>query len=416
MQNVIHRLRLELHDSGSQATIRAKAYDTARELRICFSTGGMPYHITPGTLAVFTAKKADGHILFNSAEIVGDEVRYPFTVNTSNCIGLAECEIRLYDRDGKLITAPRFAILVDGTVYQDGDVTQSASEYTALTDLMQRVISTLGEVPSPVLYGKSQELTESQKAQARENIGVRQGKLTVTATRNGTEFPADHTSDEVKAAADAGYDVTMRIIDPSLGTTTAMLESVSYNGALASFTVTNDEVITAYILSPEGLVTEYELRGGGGKGEKGDPGEKGDKGDKGDKGEKGDPGEPGADAPEMLVIRAMRAGDEYMADHDSIDVEVALGEGRQVRLIAQGDTAAQTITAELVSLTDGVATFTAQDADGRMISLRLWDDGTVEETAALDGIEAALDELDALIGGMPDYAAMLDDVLGGEEA
>ena len=172
MNNSIYKINLELHEVGSQLTLTAKAYDTARQIRCTFTDNGRPYVITDDCFAVFTAKKPDGNILFNATHIDGNVVHYDFTVNTVNASGVLECEMRLYNGNGKLITSPRFSILVDDTVYHDGDVIESASEYTALTRLMEMVVSTLGEIPSPVLYGMAQNLSGEQKAQARENIGA----------------------------------------------------------------------------------------------------------------------------------------------------------------------------------------------------------------------------------------------------
>ena len=171
MNNAVYNISLDLHAVGSQMTLTAKAYDTARTIRCTLTENGKPYTISEGCYAAFTAKKPDGNVLFN-ATTIDDAINYEFTVNTVNAPGEVECEIRLYDGNGKLITSPRFSILVDDTVYHDGDVIESASEYTALTRLMEMVVSTFGEIPSPVLYGMAQNLSGEQKAQARENIGA----------------------------------------------------------------------------------------------------------------------------------------------------------------------------------------------------------------------------------------------------
>lgn len=171
VNNAVYNISLDLHAVGSQMTLTAKAYDTARTIRCTLTENGKPYTISEGCYAAFTAKKPDGNVLFN-ATTIDDAINYEFTVNTVNAPGEVECEIRLYDGNGKLITSPRFSILVDDTVYHDGDVIESASEYTALTRLMEMVVSTLGEIPSPVLYGMAQNLSGEQKTQARENIGA----------------------------------------------------------------------------------------------------------------------------------------------------------------------------------------------------------------------------------------------------
>lgn len=172
MENAVYHISLDLHEIGVQLSLKAKAYDTARVISCALTENGRPYSITEDCYAVFTAKKPDGNILFNTAQIIGNRILYPFTVNTVNAPGEVLCELRLYNGSGKLLTSPRFSIFVDETVYTDGQVTQSSSEFTALTELMSEVIRVLGEVPSPVLYGQAQTLTDGQKARARENIGA----------------------------------------------------------------------------------------------------------------------------------------------------------------------------------------------------------------------------------------------------
>lgn len=171
LNNSVYNISLDLHTVGSQLCLNVKLYDTAREIHCTLTENGKPYVISDGCYAVFTAKKPDGNVLYNATSI-RDAIIYEFTVNTVNAPGEVECELRLYDSSGKLITSPRFTILVDDTVYHDGDAVESSSEFTALTDLMADVIRVLGDVPSPVLYGQEQELTDEQKAQARANIGA----------------------------------------------------------------------------------------------------------------------------------------------------------------------------------------------------------------------------------------------------
>ena len=123
-------------DSGQQIT--AKRGDSARRLVVSLTNRGRPYIPGEGVTAVFYERKPDGNPCFNDCDIDGCTVTYDFTGQTTNVVGLAACEIRLYDAGGQLLTSPRFEMLVDDTEYQEGDVPDSSPEYTALTEMVAK--------------------------------------------------------------------------------------------------------------------------------------------------------------------------------------------------------------------------------------------------------------------------------------
>ena len=135
MNDSIFRISLDIHEHGSQAVLNAKYTDTGRTLRISLRSGSTPYTISTGCYAAFKATKPDGTILFNDCTIEDNEIVYEFTEQTCSAIGRSKCEIALYGSDDKLITSPRFALLVDGVIYPDGRV-ESTDEFSALTELM----------------------------------------------------------------------------------------------------------------------------------------------------------------------------------------------------------------------------------------------------------------------------------------
>lgn len=135
MNKVVHKLILDMKSTISQQTIDIQRYDTGRKLVIALTDDGKIYQISGGCRAVFTAAKPDGNILFNDCDIVGNAIEVDLAKNpqVSSVVGEVKCEIRLYGESNTLITSPCFSILVDKTVYTDGDVIDSSSEYTALT-------------------------------------------------------------------------------------------------------------------------------------------------------------------------------------------------------------------------------------------------------------------------------------------
>ena len=121
MTNSYYKISLDIHDHGSHVSLNAKKGDTGRILQITLMDGRNPYAITKDCYAVFAAKKADGKILYNKCSITGNTITYAFTPQTTSAVGRAECEIKLYGADDKLLTSARFNLLVEDTVYHEDD-------------------------------------------------------------------------------------------------------------------------------------------------------------------------------------------------------------------------------------------------------------------------------------------------------
>lgn len=138
MTNSYYKISLDIHDHGSHVLLKAKKGDTGRLLYITFMDGRNPYVITNECRAVFTAKKADGKILFNDCSIIGNAITYAFTPQTTSAVGQADCEIKLYGAEDKLLTSARFALMVEDTVYNEGDEVESEKEVSALTAILSK--------------------------------------------------------------------------------------------------------------------------------------------------------------------------------------------------------------------------------------------------------------------------------------
>lgn len=151
--NSYYKISLDIHDHGSHVSLKAKKGDTGRILYITLMDGRNPYNITNDCYAVFTAKKADGNILYNDCSIIGNTISYAFTPQTTSAVGKAECEIKLYGAEDKLLTSARFALLVEDTVYNEGDEVESEKEVSALTKLVSEATTLINDVESKLASG-----------------------------------------------------------------------------------------------------------------------------------------------------------------------------------------------------------------------------------------------------------------------
>lgn len=154
MTNSYYKISLDIHDHGSNVLLKAKKGDTGRLLYITLMDGRNPYVITNECRAVFTAKKADGNILYNNCSINGNVIIYEFTPQTTSAVGKADCEIKLYGAENKLLTSARFTLIVEDTVYNEGDEIESMSEVTALTALVSEATALINEVERKLANGE----------------------------------------------------------------------------------------------------------------------------------------------------------------------------------------------------------------------------------------------------------------------
>lgn len=136
MNDSIKKISLDIHNTSSGESVNAKRGDTGRKICISLVDGGIPYTISKECYAVFTAKKPDGKVVYNDCSIENNTIIYKITEQTVAAEGRVNCEIKLYGADNKLITSPKFTIMVYGTVYNEGDEVESSSEFSALTRLV----------------------------------------------------------------------------------------------------------------------------------------------------------------------------------------------------------------------------------------------------------------------------------------
>lgn len=145
MIDSITRITLNLQETNTMVSIRAKRGDTGRKLLIHLSDGSIPYHISDDCYATFTAKKPDGTKINNACTIENNVIEYEFTDQTCTAVGTMKAEIRLYGADDKMITSACFLINVYDTVFRDGDEVGSEKEMNTLDDLILRANAFLNE-------------------------------------------------------------------------------------------------------------------------------------------------------------------------------------------------------------------------------------------------------------------------------
>ena len=137
MNDSVFKFSLDIHQTRVQTFFNVMRGDTKRRLEVILTEKGEPYEITDDCYAVFSAKKADGHVVFNDCTIKDSTIFYTLTPQTVAAVGPLKCEIKLYGAGDALITSPRFTIAVDPTINEEDEIEiESADEVTGLTKLI----------------------------------------------------------------------------------------------------------------------------------------------------------------------------------------------------------------------------------------------------------------------------------------
>lgn len=205
MTNSYYKISLDIHDHGSHVSLKAKRGDTGRILYITLMDGGKPYAITNECRAVFTAKKSDGKILFNECSVIGNTIAYAFTPQTTSAVGKADCEVKLYGADDKLLTSASFALMVEDTVYNEGDEVESEKEVSALTALVSEATTLIHDVENKLASGELKGDQGEQGIQGIQGIRGEQGPQGISGV---TVLPKGYFSLEVDSATGDLYCVT----------------------------------------------------------------------------------------------------------------------------------------------------------------------------------------------------------------
>ena len=161
MNVVNYRVSLDLLDTLSQATIKAKKGDSACKIHITLVKNGKIFNIGEGCYATFNAKKSDGNFIYDNCTIEGDTIVYDFASSidengacqVSAVEGNVDCEVTLYNSKGEQLTSPRFTLFVDNVIY-NGEEIVSSPEAGVLKGLITEAKEIVEDVESKLAAGE----------------------------------------------------------------------------------------------------------------------------------------------------------------------------------------------------------------------------------------------------------------------
>ena len=170
MNSSTYRFILDLHSTQSQISLPVMHGDTARVWYISLADGGLPFIIEDGWLAMLTIKRPTGTFIQafcaieNNTTIKYDFAQDEITNKTAIEEGVHNCEVTLYDAEGRIIGSPRFSMIVSSRVVNRDDINLSDDDLTAIDAMMlaeaSRQAAEIGRVNSEAARVSAEERRE----------------------------------------------------------------------------------------------------------------------------------------------------------------------------------------------------------------------------------------------------------------
>ena len=126
---------LDLHSRVSQISLPCTVGDTDRSLVISFSDGGRAYQLPEGAWAMISIKRPSGTSVQVACHADATQVTYEFDKHTCVMAGIHDCQIALYNVEGKRIASPGFTLDVapkyvdEDDFYMDKPESRAKFEY-----------------------------------------------------------------------------------------------------------------------------------------------------------------------------------------------------------------------------------------------------------------------------------------------
>lgn len=254
MNSSIYRFTLDLHSTQSQISLPVTKGDTARVFLISLSDGGLPYTIADGCLAAMSIRRPTETtleafcVIENNTTIKYDFSQDEITVNTAVVAGVHDCDVTLYDSEGREIASPRFTMVVSDRVANKDDLEISDEDQNIIQAMIgaeaSRKTAEEGRVNAEA-ERKANEKTRNEKVDEAlakiYDIGV------VTKIAEVTLFASKWEGD------DAPFSQVVNIEGVTVRTKVDLLPDVEL------LTIFHDKDIAFVTENEDGIVTVYAI-------------------------------------------------------------------------------------------------------------------------------------------------------------
>jgi hypothetical protein len=152
-----------MQSNVAQISLQMRKLDNCRELLINLTDGGKPYLITPGSVAVFVCKNADGESFERNCTIQNSVISCLIDRGITFLPGVIDAEIRLYGPYRENLASPRFLIVVNDRVAFDVDYSVPDDEMDVIDALIDRINDGEAERKAAEISRESAEAARQQR-------------------------------------------------------------------------------------------------------------------------------------------------------------------------------------------------------------------------------------------------------------
>ena len=176
-----YRFSLDTHIMQSQVSIPVALGDTARVLCITLTDAGKPFTIADGCLAKLSIKRPTGTYLEEFCIIKKNSIiKYDFSQNTNTAVveGVHNCEVTLYSPNGKMLTSPKFSMVVSKRAVSSDDI--------ELTDDDLKIIDSLVVAEAGRVVAENERVAaeaEREEIAKRAEAAAERVKLSIAGDR-----------------------------------------------------------------------------------------------------------------------------------------------------------------------------------------------------------------------------------------
>lgn len=187
MSEAKYRITLDVQDERSRERIVVRRGDDRRKVYITLVDGGKPFDLYDVQLVTFTGKRPDGNTAYGEPAVDIDKIVLVLGSQVTEVVGRVSGELNIYGEDGSLLFTPRFDIIVDETVYYEGDEILTPLSKTRV--LMSPPDAHVGQYLEVEEVDDSGRVLKLKAVDAPE--GTSSGAGLVIAARNGETMDVD---------------------------------------------------------------------------------------------------------------------------------------------------------------------------------------------------------------------------------
>lgn len=177
-----YRIELNVRDTVSNVLLNVKRNDRGRSIFVTLKDDRDIFPLPQGAAAVFSARKPDGNVIYNSCTLEGGCICTPITGQLTAVPGIVSCEIKLLGEGGEQLTCALFSLAVEQTVFDQGDIPGSASEIGLVADIVQSASQALSQSQQVLANARDASqraegvLQEAEAAASRANAAAEQAE------------------------------------------------------------------------------------------------------------------------------------------------------------------------------------------------------------------------------------------------